>query len=287
MKFLENSKVGAATRVFVKDPKKFDEEIVKTIKSIRHMLKLNVDGDPMFSRIDALVLGDDRYVDRDCGRTLITLLDEFEDCGTVHIHEFTHGDPFCGALNECMYQQVHGGMDYTMLWSHSVTSYATEDNARAMLEALEGGALVTGMVLKELRESILAGRVLATMKIWNNQAFARIGFYDLRLGQPFETAEKDKPYSPHFMELDGEQVYTVAGVEEIIPLIRMGRMFGRPFIAPIVPRGHGVWDDEPDMTRERKKIDSKVKRQERAVTLEGARLADIRDLVLPAYRNQK
>jgi hypothetical protein len=247
---------------------------------------ISVAGRRVFERIDVLVPGDTRYYDYDCGQTAAAAADRFAKVWNVFVEEVERGDLYCGLLNRGLYKQTLAGITHTMNLSNSVASYLTDANMAAVLEAFDRGAHFVPMALQEFKDSISRGRGLDTFDMWDNKELAIVGNYDERGSQP--QRDENKETSWRWTKHNGEWEYRVAGVEEMIPSMLMWKNLARPFIAPIQPvDGGGVWKqptDEEGLAREKKKVDSKFRRQARAAELMGEHPDVLEQAVLPAYK---
>ena len=288
MDFLKRNRVGLILRAYAPKPNLVEKTVNQVIEVARRLYPLEIQGCRVFSRMDVMIASDRRCVDFDCGLTADALRQK-DEVILFQVTEVKEGDLYCGLLNAGFYNQIRDGIDYTMNLSHGVLSYITPENMGAMLQALERGARVTGLALNEFAESILEGRILDTCDIWHCESWMRVGGYDIRGAQP---RPNDRSWGWVRDMPDGEEKdwsYTTAGVEEMIPLINLVRLFG-PCIAPVRPLGGGTWviPDDPEIrAREEKKLRTKYDRQVRAAALEGVNLSFLKHGVMPEYRNEK
>lgn len=267
MGLLHRKRVGLVLRVFAKDGDQVDTNIIQTLRMIEAASKISIDGRFVFSDILVVVPKDDRFIDHDYGGTAAKLREATKSCQDVQVAELHHGDIFCGALN---YSVAHLRCDYIAIASHGAMQYMTEANMSAMLVALEKGAVVTGLAIAELQESILAGRIANTFAIWDRVALTTVGGFDLKA----EQAKKDERLTPYMRGWNpekGEVFYPLAGVEEIIPLCRLVEQHGK-CIAPITPAGTEKWiapdphTDPEGFARHIKKMGTKEVRQSAMAT---------------------
>jgi hypothetical protein len=183
-----------------------------------------------------------------------------------------------------------------MILSTQVSSYFNNETIEKMLEAIDFGALVVGVAIDELTDSIMQGRIANTFALWHNKSLMTVGGFDLRASKPRKdnkttlflegwNSEKEEK------EGDGGVFYHLAGVEEIIPLIRIVRIFGNK-IAPILPQGNDIkeWvtpnskDDPVGYARHLKKMGTKLQRQTAFAAFENADLSLLEGGVMPQYR---
>lgn len=267
------------------------EDVPKRVQAIEQMVARALDL-KIFARIDVLVWADKRHSDSDCGHTFEALTKSnvlSQHRSSVRIHNFEKGDPFCGILNYGVALQMEDRVAYTMVASTEALDYLTEGNLNKMLEALEKGALVTGVALNELTESVLAGRLTNTLCIWKNRELVSVSGFDLRAEKP--TNDKVARYMRGLSPEGQEVYYHLAGVEEVIPLARIVERHG-PCIAPILPSGiarYRVPDPvaQPELSRRHNsKMGTKMERQMAHLSSVGYDFSYLANGVMPEYRNQ-
>ena len=281
---LDQKRIGLILRVFSPKPELVD----KNVEQVRQTVEI-ADNLGIFSRIDVLVSADGRYGDTDCGETTAKLKQKLAG---VYENTFTsevrHGDIFCGMLNYGVAHQMRDRIDYSMIMSIGVKDYMTMENMMACIDALEAGAKVTGLAISELAPSILDGRIANTFAIWDNISLMTVGSFDLRAAKPLKD-DKLASYVRGWSAEKGEVFYNAAGVEEIIPLARMVKLFG-PCIAPVLPVTGAQWvvSDDPDVQkREQAKLGTKFERQMRWCVAEDIDFSFLKGGVMPEYRDQK
>lgn len=318
MKLLKQKRVGLIIRTFNTKPDLVDDRVARVFETVVKALELKVDGDHVFSRVDIIVAADPQYADCDCGdtrdeivRTIAAMksdeakwmekhdsvanLSILDLINKIYVSEVKKGDIFVGLLNFGIMKQVRDRIDYSVIISSGVNSYMTPENVGAMLSAIEEGALVAGMAIDELSELTMRGRIANTFAMWDNQALGQVGLFDYRAAKPRKDDKQTLYLQGWSEELErdkgnGEVFYHRAGVEEITPLVRLGRTFG-PCIAPIVPIGEGLQWVAPDpikdpegYARHLKKLGTKAVRQEAWMFEEGVDETFLEGMVLPKYR---
>jgi hypothetical protein len=293
--FLNNKKVGALLRCFAREDGLLDNAVALALASIERMRSVSV-GDLLFiSRIEVLVPVDPAYAEKDSGKTASVLRTAIAERGwkDVFVSEVSHGDLFVGVLNYGLAKLLRAGCDYGVILSKEAESYFTTEAATDLIAAADAGARVCGLAIAELSESICHGRIANTFAMWHLLSLAQVGFFDPRsakpkLDAPIKSRAEAWAHGKNFY------VYDNAGVEEIIPLIRLVRTFG-PCIAPIIPRGAGVpvWKapdpvaDPAGYERHINKLSTKFVRQSYFAVCEHAdpEMSFLRGGVMEAYSN--
>jgi len=318
MKLLKQKRVGLIIRTFNTKLELVADRAKRVLETAAKALELKIDGDSVFSRVDIIVAADPQYADCDCGTTRDNLIEMITDMkheehqwafdhdsasnaevinrlNAIHVSEVKRGDIFVGLLNFGIMKQVRDRIDYSVIISSGVNSYMTPENVGAMLTAIEDGALVAGIAIDELSELTMRGRIANTFAMWDNQALGQVGLFDYRAAKPRKDDKQTLYLQGWSEELErdkgnGEVYYHRAGVEEITPLVRLGRTFG-PCIAPIVPIGEGLQWTAPDpikdpegYSRHLKKLGTKAARQEAWMYEEGVDETFLEGMVLPKYR---
>lgn len=289
---LDRKRIGAVLRGFSNKPEAVPATVANLIKAARAIQAISINGKG-FDCVDIVLPMDDQFGDNDCGHTLQPLLHAIPDDlkGFVHVDPVQQGDIFVGLLNGAIMRQTRHRIDFTFIISHGVADYVTNENVSAMVDAFENEALVTGIAIAELTESIMHGRIANTFAAWDNAALGTVGLFDARARKP----RKDDKLVHHMRSWDknkeGETFYHLAGVEEIIPLVRMVELYG-PCIAPILPGSNNKQWVRPDpvkdpegFEREMKKMGTKSERQAAFAAMVGADLSFLKGGVMPNYRH--
>lgn len=279
--------VGLILRTFAPKPGLVKERV----EQIEKMLEAAV-GVEVFHRVDILVWADERYDGSDCGETapvLQRLKIGYTSRFDVSVSEIKAGDVFCGTLNYGIAKQLRHSIDYSLIASSETATYFTQSNIGPMLEAASNGARAIGLAITELTDSIIAGRIANTFALWHNESLMQVGGFDLRAAKPMST--ETAMYLRGWSKTSGEVFYPLAGVEEIIPLVRMVDTFGQ-CIAPVLPvSAEGAYKvpdpklDPEGYARHQKKMGTKFERQAALAASVGADLSYISGGVMPAYRH--
>lgn len=237
---LHSKKIGALVRCFARESGLVDNAVSLALASVERMLSVTVEGCAFVSRVEILVPMDPDYVERDCGETAAKLREAVAErkWKNVFVSEVRHGDIFVGILNYGNAKLLRTGCDYGIVLSKEAEAYFTAEAAQDLVQAAEAGALAIGLAITELTESIMQGRIANTFAMWHLMSLVQVGGFDLRSAKPKkETAIKSRAEAWDKGKLF--YAYDNAGVEEIVPIIRLIRTFG-PCIAPILPRGNGI-----------------------------------------------
>ncbi|PKM91113.1 hypothetical protein CVU82_03600 [Candidatus Falkowbacteria bacterium HGW-Falkowbacteria-1] len=245
--FLKNQKIGLILRTFSTKIQSVDSRIIQLRKIVELAEVMKIDGENIFSRIDILVWNDQGFAEKDCGETFGLVREAFKNNQNVFVHDFHNGDIFCSILNFGIGIQLRNGIDYSAIASTEIFSYFSSTNLSPMIEALDKGALATGLAINEIQESVMAGRLANTLAIWHNISLLSVGSFDLRAAKAKD--EKSALYLKGWNEEENKNLfYQLAGVEEVIPLVRMVENFG-PCIFPVLPIEGGSYKI-PDKTKE-------------------------------------
>ncbi len=293
---LHSKKVGALLRCFTpegKGPEVLEKNVSNALASVRKMQSMTVAGIRFISRVEILVPTDAAFAEKDCGQTAERLREALKNEGieNVYVSEVSYGDIFVTILNYGVGRLLRAGCDYGLIFSKEAEEYFTTESAEDLVKAAEDGALVAGIALNELTESIMQGRIANTFAMWHLMSLVQVGIFDYRNAKP----KKDAAIVHRAQAWDIEKNfwhYDLAGVEEIIPMIRLVRTFG-PCLAPILPRGDGVkvWkapDPKVDLEgyqRHLNKLQTKFVRQNYFATVEDADLSVLTGGVMSHYHD--
>lgn len=299
--FFGDIRVGLVVRVYVsardlaQNPGRAQEEHDKIWRFLKTAMRQRLAGRPLFYRIHAQVFSDPRYTDCDAGKTMEALKSgaaHTDAFARLFVRAFTGGDLFVACLNDGIARQIDAGVGYSAIWSYQAGSLLTSENLALMLTAMVQGASASGLAYGEVERLALNGRLANTAIIWNNQALASAGMFDMvaaqpRIGQPatFVTVINES----------GKAEYVpVAGVEEVVPLARIFVNRGEPCIAPIVPKGVGGAYEWPDKDKNpakwnevRLKFERKLARQDSHLAARGFSSDVLTHAVMPIYRDAR
>lgn len=286
-KLLARNRVGALMRVFAQSRETMEYQIDSALKAAERLLAVRVDGKVVFSRIDFLVSDDNRFPDTDFGETATYLRQHIRERfpgSPLSVLDVRNGDIYCMLLDYGIVNQMEDRVSYSLIVSHGVSDYITQENIEALLAAMYCKARVAGLAIREVKELVTQGRIQNTCALWHNKSLMTIGGFDLRAAKPdrahLDSHESVTAQSEEHGELYGSSdvAYVRAGCEEIIPLLRFTKFFG-PSIAVILPVSESAWragengNDSVQHKRHLAKLATKEIRQAHMAALEGMTLS--------------
>lgn len=264
----ETQRIGAIVRVYAHDEAKVSATVGQTLEAVRVLRALS----PAPS-VEIMVWTDKRdYRSKsDCGATAGALQAALTE-GDVNVTEFGAGDLFVDILNAGVELNQRNGRTMSLVLSPQASSYLTQATWERMLAAMRDGAKAAGVAVKEAGPTIRWGCLANTLCLWDTDALLGVGGFHALSRMPAD----DEPERP-------------AGVEEVIPLLRMARRFGR-CIAVISSDNHRASYSLPDAAtdlreylRNQEKFASKEKRQAYMLSSIGAGFAQLKRGLMPAY----
>ncbi len=200
------------------------------------------------------------YKNHDKGDTFQFLSDAYSDTPGVQIRQ-TQMDPVSGCLNEASRDAEQAGYSHILFISPSAAEYLKLENFQAMLNACAKGALVVGLSLEEVPGEVMDN----SLAMWNLEALKAVNGFDTS-SAPVKDGEVRA-----MVDVEGGQV-PVWGVEEVRPLLRLGRLLaGKRFFAYFTPPAGGqrkLSTDPERMEQDRLKNLSKAKRREAMALME-------------------
>jgi hypothetical protein len=295
IKLLQREHFGLALRVFAGKPEAVAAQCDRALALARTAANMRVANRAVFETILIMVAADTRRVDRDYGLSIDYLKKKLAGTPSSHIIVVNcdREDLFCGIPNRAAGELLRRGCRYMTMWSHAAGAYLDESFLESAALAFSKGASVVGLAITELQESILEGRIANTCAVWDAEHLVSVGGFDHFAEQPFEdghrglfTDERLVHWVQGMREGDRDAFYPEAGVEEIIPLIRLARKFDRPCITPIMPSDGKVWElptDPNELARHQKKMATKRVRQEGMARHVNADLGVLQDAVMDGY----
>lgn len=191
--------------------------------------------------------------DHDCGQTAEALSQRFatEGFGFAEVHAFS-GHHSCEVLNEGL-RALAGDTTHAIIVSGKALSpYLNVSSLLAIDQAFMDGAKVAGLATDELRDIVRAGRIQNTFAAWDIEAL-----------------------------LDQYAFDSKEGVEEIAPLIRLARKFGR-CIVPINVDGGAldIHSSETATARHKEVMATKIARQTAECERLGSNFEFIRNAIM-------
>lgn len=249
---MEKAKRAYSVVVRVYTPKREEvvERVDRAMGHAQHFLKVRKQF-PALSRLVLLVPND-----YDCGDTLGALLERLSAKGL-----FGNVVPY-GPLGHHSCEVLNFGMSaaakdssHALIVSGKAMSYLTVPVMRAIDEAFTNGAKAVGIAADELKELVLVGRIQNTFAAWELDALNKVGNFDSK-----------------------------TGVEEIAPLVRLVREFGK-CIAPInvVTGKLDVLSSETALARHREVMTTKLARQQDELARVNSCFSEITAGIMPDY----
>ena len=271
---------GAILRVYTKDPELVSARAEQAVEAAINLAKIAVDGKKFFKRIDILVAADPDFIDCDCGKTAKVVrarLHGRDDDEIIFTTEVKHGDLFCGLLNYGVAHQVRTAkIDYSCVVSPEAVSYATARVMKDILKAALDHAKVIDVAFGELSPSIHEGRLANTFCFWHNESLQTVGGFDLQ-ASALEKDDRQAVYLRGWKKDEGDVFYARSGVEEIIPLVKLIKEYGK--CLAVVEADQGEWKipdpkvDPVAYDRHCKKMGTKLERQSAFAFAVGADLS--------------
>ena len=283
---MNEKKVGLLVRGFAKKADDVPSRVAMMDELISTARKAEVEGKPFIGRTDILIWANqnDYPGEVDCGELAPALRKHFKNDKNVFVHEVKTGDLFCSILNYGATMQTRAGCDYSVIASAEANPYWGSDVPAKLVRAMCDGALVAGVAINELTESVMEGRIANTLAMWHTISLMSVGGFDLHATKP-----KDDKHAHYMKGTDSEgrvRFYHLGGVEEMIPLARLVDMFGQ-CIAPIEssdPNLRYIMPDpakDPELyARHMSKFGTKLERQTAHLVHVGRDISHIRGGVM-------
>jgi len=287
---LARTSFGLIARIHASTKEQVADRVILAKKLVERACQITAGNKPLFKRIDFLIWANPDYEESDCGLTVNALKKEFGHKNSIPIiiHEVKEGDLYCHLLNTGIAAQNKAGIKYSFIISPEASSYLNQETVDAILNAAAEGALVIGVAIEELTLSILQGEVANTFAVWNNNVLIQVGGFNLLAWNA--PSEKVTTNICAWDTEDGIVYYPRHGVEEVIPLALMTRVYGE-CIATIFPLGPGIKryevpTDPKLFNRHARKMTSKTARKTALLAPFGFDLSYIGAGVIKKYRNQ-
>ncbi len=233
-------------RTFAPDARDVSFRVDQVFRTVAAFDGISFEKRPSVSQILILVFANPRYGSRaDCGLTAAALR---KVLGTrtpnlgipITIEEMKHGEPYSSMLNYAIQVSGRFGCDYSLVLSPEVQGYVTGANLEAMYKACCNGALAAGLVISELRETLLdSGGVSNACAIWCNAPLALVHGFDRYSALPLGKSQIETS--------DASSAVYRGGGEEWIPLRWLADEHGE-CIAPVIPEDDAAAYQTPDPT---------------------------------------
>jgi len=230
---LEHNRVGVLMRVFATSESDAENQIHSAMVALEQLLHIQTGARKTFARVDFLVASDHNFMDSDYGGTADTLRERIRSYvpeAPVHVFEIKRGDINTMLLNYGIANQTEHRISYSLILSHWIHEHITTANVHRLLAALQSKSRVAGVAIPEVAETVRQGRIANTFAMWHNKSLATVGGFDLRAAVPTDQEQRNNRIRTR---ADGS-TFIMAGVEEIIPLLRFAHFFG-PCITVVEP----------------------------------------------------
>jgi hypothetical protein len=198
--------IGIIFRSYAKTPELVPEVVKRAIDSIKKAKSIKFFDEPCFSHISIAV-----PTDYDCGLTLsnihrqILIADDVTMRWDISVLP-CGGHHSCEVLNFAMSQMRLCGPRFCLIASHKASPYLTENTMRKVIFALYSGFRVVGVRIKELND-VQESPIQNTFAVWDMKEMGGL-------------AMEDGTLTPMFFDSE-------LGVEEMAPLIRLQKQYGK------------------------------------------------------------
>jgi len=284
---LQRKTFGGVLRVFANKPEQVAPQCDRALGLARKILSLHCEKKRVFKKVVIAVPADARRVDHDCGESYAYLRSQLERGERIELINAVDDDLFCGVLNRGISRLK---TDYSLVISGAAEEFLDLNFMEQAAAGFHHGAKVIGMAIKEMAHLVHVGAVANTCAIWDSEELFAAGGFDHYAEQPFGPGANHNPYTDerlvgYAQASDGEtaRTYPVAGVEEIVPLVRLVRKHGQ-CILPVSPTSDVTWTEptDPDeLRRHQSKMANKIGRMEFMARHVQAELSFLRIGVMP------
>ncbi len=244
---------GVILRSYAADFKDVASTASRAVKSIECIRALrSASGEEIFSEIIVLVPSC-----KDCGSTAAEILKKVNHLGSPSVAVLSvDGDPNSDVLNIGVDLLADLGITYATIISNKAISILSVKNMDAKVKAFNDGAKAVGVVLPELKDVVLQGRLQNTFCSWEIEALQDVGGFDSKIG-----------------------------VEEMTPLVRLIRNYGK-CIGVFVPSEVSVFDigqTDAAISHHEKVVGTKVTRQQEEVQRVNSTFEFIQSGIMSGY----
>ena len=244
-------------RSYAKKPELVPEVVARAQTSARLAAGLMIVGQYVFQKIVFLV-----PTDYDCGETAnaisAAIKSEGDSLASRVVVYGAEGHHSCGALNELLALLLLADqVSHVAIVSNKAGAYMTPEIMRSAFAAIASGAKVVGVAMKEMEAIVLSGRVQNTFAVWDLEALA---------------------------DLDVPGFDNEAGVEEIAPLIRLVRKYGK--CIAVLESSDGKLDirkSDDGKARHEEVMTTKVREQENEALRLGTEISFIQTGLMEGY----
>jgi hypothetical protein len=180
-------KIGIVFRSYAKTPELVSEVVERAITSVKKALDVKVRNVPIFKSIIIAI-----PTDYDCGNTATALFNRIKAEKFSEIIEIfpIDGHHSSEVLNEVMFYLYEKEIEYGLIVSNKAVSYLTNETMAQVCDAINQGAAVAGVRIKEL-DDVQEVPIQNTFAAWN--LFTLLNFTN-----GFESKSEVEEISPIF-----------------------------------------------------------------------------------------
>lgn len=244
-------KIGIIFRSYAKKPELVPEVVERAIKSIKQAMSISFFDTHCFEKIFIVV-----PIDYDCGLTAGELEKRIsEESLSLWVDVLCyHGHHSCEVLDVAMTKMGWYYIRFCLIISHKAIQYLTTETMRKVIFALYQDFHVVGVRIKELND-VQESPIQNTFAVWDMKTM------------PFN--EK------HQWGFDSE-----LGVEEVAPLIRLQKLYGKCAAIINAEGSLNIRESEDGKARHKEVRDTKRARQEQEATRLGVTLDFIKENIV-------
>ncbi len=260
-------KIGVLIRTYAGEEGAVFDRVHRVIHAFEKLQEVQVDPafkDQFYVRV--VIPTNGQFKEVDCGKMCDAVQGGFAEVsmGTSFHHHVVEskGDMYCGIPNESLAEFLEAGCSHMLVISTRYADHITVENINMLMQSFQEGALVAGLAIEELLESIKQGLVANTFAVWSIKELIAVGGFDMKACD----------------EAVGE-VKAAKGTEEVIPSIRLGRKHGK-CIKVVTPHVSQQSAEPADGVKHKRKMDTKSSRQEFLAQSIGSNVAEISQYVM-------
>ena len=242
--------MGIIFRSYAKKQELVPEVVERTIISIKQAMSIRFFDTPCFEKIFVMV-----PTDYDCGFTAEELEKRItEESLSLWVDVLPcRGHHSCQVLNSAMIRMQWYHIRFCLIMSHKAISYLTSETMRKVIFALYQNFHVVGVRIKELND-VQESPIQNTFAVW-----------DIRM----------MPYEKRQWGFDSE-----LGVEEVAPLIRLQKLYGKCAAVISAEGSLNIRGSEDGKARHKEVRDTKRARQAQEAARLGVTLEFVKENIV-------